>query len=373
MAKNTMGTKLPRKVEKKMQIVGEQIKLARLRRNLTMEQIADRATCSVLTLARIERGAPTVSIGIYARVLYALQLDDDLLLLAQEDKLGRALQDLQLKERYRASKKCHSSEEAKRIQRNKELKIQYASDLHLEFRENSHYLKENPLEVTGDILVLAGDIGYLGDDNYSKHPFWDWASEHYQQVIVAMGNHEFYKGYDIFTIHDGFDLEIRPNVHAYYNKVVNIEGVDIIVSTLWSRIQPADEDYVERSVSDFYRIRYKGHRFNADNFNAEHSRCLSFIQKAVANSEARAKVVVTHHVPSFALSSKDFEGSPINGAFTVELGDYIATSGIDFWIYGHSHRNINKNIGTTKCLSNQLGYVSQSEHTTFDPAAYIEV
>ncbi len=48
---------------------------------------------------------PTVSIGIYLRVLYALQLDDDILLLAQKDELGRTLQDLSLKNRERASKK----------------------------------------------------------------------------------------------------------------------------------------------------------------------------------------------------------------------------------------------------------------------------
>ena len=88
-----------------MKIVGEQIKLARLRRNLSVAQVAERATCSPLTVARIEKGTPTVAIGIYLRVLYALQLEDDILLIAQQDALGRQLQDLALTNRKRASKK----------------------------------------------------------------------------------------------------------------------------------------------------------------------------------------------------------------------------------------------------------------------------
>ena len=105
MAKNTMGTKLPRKLQQKMQIVGEQIRLARLRRDLSIAQVSERATCSPLTVSRIEKGVPTVSIGIYLRVLYALQLDDDILCLAKDDKLGRVLQDMNLRPRERASKK----------------------------------------------------------------------------------------------------------------------------------------------------------------------------------------------------------------------------------------------------------------------------
>lgn len=88
-----------------MQIVGEQIKLARLRRNLSVTQVAERATCSPLTVSRIEKGVPTVAIGIYLRVLYALQLDDDILFLAKDDELGRVLQDMNLTQRERASKK----------------------------------------------------------------------------------------------------------------------------------------------------------------------------------------------------------------------------------------------------------------------------
>lgn len=105
MSKSTMGTKLTRKLEEKMKVVGEQIKLARLRRDLSLTQVAERATCSPLTVSRIEKGTPTVAIGIYLRVLYALQLDDDILLLAKEDKLGRQIQDMELSTRHHASKK----------------------------------------------------------------------------------------------------------------------------------------------------------------------------------------------------------------------------------------------------------------------------
>lgn len=253
------------------------------------------------------------------------------------------------------------------------MKIQYASDLHLEFADNWRFLKEHPLAITGDILVLAGDIGYLGDNNYSQHPFWDWASDNYQQVIVGMGNHEFYKFYDVATLSDGYRLEIRPNVHSYYNAIVHLEKTDIIISTLWSHIKLEDDYFTEQSVTDFRRILYKGEILTFAEFNKEHEHCLNFIKKAVAESKAYYKIVVTHHVPSYQMLSPEFEGSAANGAFTVELSDYIKNSNIDYWIYGHSHRNIDKQIGDTWCISNQLGYVFGGEHKTFNSSKTIEL
>ena len=89
------------------------------------------------------------------------------------------------------------------------IKIQYASDLHLEFAENSRYIKSHPLKVVGDMLLLAGDIGYLGDDNYDKHPFWSWASDNFERVIVIPGNHEFYKQFDIEQLYNGWEYNIE--------------------------------------------------------------------------------------------------------------------------------------------------------------------
>lgn len=254
------------------------------------------------------------------------------------------------------------------------MKIQYASDLHLEFGENSKWLKENPLIPSAEILVLAGDIGYLGDANYKTHPFWDWASENFKQVIIVPGNHELYKFFDINELHEGWTMEIRPNVTAYYNCVVPLDDdTELVASTLWAKIPPTEEYLTERCVSDFKRIRNGKFRLSAQRFNEEHNRCKEFIEKAIEGSKAKNIIVATHHVPSFELMADEFRGSSINGAFTVELGDFIAGNRINYWIYGHSHRNIDKIIGKTRCVSNQLGYVFQDEHQSFRRVACIEI
>lgn len=98
-------TVLPKTAEI-LEQMGEQIKLSRLRRRLSAELVAERAGISRATLWNVEKGRPSVAIGIYAAVLHALgNMDSDLLLVAKDDELGRALQDLELPMRRRAPKK----------------------------------------------------------------------------------------------------------------------------------------------------------------------------------------------------------------------------------------------------------------------------
>ena len=86
--------------------MGDQIRLARLRRHLSAELVAERAGISRMTLSNIEKGSSSVAIGSYAAVLHALNgMDKDLLLVAKDDELGRKLQDLELPTRRRAPKK----------------------------------------------------------------------------------------------------------------------------------------------------------------------------------------------------------------------------------------------------------------------------
>ena len=92
--------------------MGEQIRLARLRRHLPSELVAERANLSRATVTAIEKGSPSVAIGSYAAVLQALNgLDKDLLLIAKDDELGRKLQDLALPQRQRAPRQHRKDEE----------------------------------------------------------------------------------------------------------------------------------------------------------------------------------------------------------------------------------------------------------------------
>ncbi len=79
-----------------MEQVGEQLKLARKRRKLTMNQVAERAGISRTTLFLIEKGDAAVAIGSYFNVLRTLGLAEDILKLGADDEFGQKLRDLEL-------------------------------------------------------------------------------------------------------------------------------------------------------------------------------------------------------------------------------------------------------------------------------------
>ena len=244
------------------------------------------------------------------------------------------------------------------------MKIQYASDLHLEFRQNKEFIKANPLAPNGDVLVLAGDIVPFAIMDKFKD-FFSYVSDNFQTTYWVPGNHEYYQ-FDAATKSGVLFENIKSNVFLINNSSVLHQDTKLIFSTLWSNISPANQWHIERGLSDFQVIKYNGFRLSAEWYNQLHNDSLSFITQEIQQINAGKTIVITHHVPTFLNYPKQYKGDVLNEAFAVELFDIIESSSIDYWIYGHHHSNTpDFKIGNTSLLTNQLGYVQQKENQLF--------
>jgi len=253
------------------------------------------------------------------------------------------------------------------------MKIQYCSDLHLEFNDNSFFLEKHSIIPKADILILAGDITYLRQDFY-KHPFFDYMSKNWKQVYWVPGNHEFYCGIDVNSYDFSEPIKIRDNISLVNNYSVKIDNIQFIFTCLWSKINKKYEKLVENMVSDFECIIIDGKKLTSNSFNQLHNESLNFLTKELKQNNNLKKVIVTHHLPSHECNHIDFISSKINSAFVTDLTDFVEKSNAHAWIYGHSHRNKQDfKIGKTQMLTNQLGYISQNEHNSFKLDKVIEI
>ena len=85
-------------------------------------------------------------------------------------------------------------------------------------------------------------------------------------------------------------------------------------------------------------------------------------------------MVITHHVPTLMHYPEQYKGDLLNEAFAVELHDFIEPSGIEYWLFGHHHQNIaDFKIGSTRLITNQLGYVKYNENAGFGIGRTIEM
>ncbi|MBN2778508.1 MAG: metallophosphoesterase [Bacteroidales bacterium] len=245
------------------------------------------------------------------------------------------------------------------------MKIQYCSDLHIEFPQNKKYLKDNPIKPIGDVLLLAGDIVVFTE--LEKHKdFFKYLSDNFRQTYWVPGNHEYYHS-NIVERSGSFSENILPNLTLANNMVFDEQGVKILLSTLWSKIRDRNHGMVEYNMNDFRVIRHNGWKLTADIFNKLHESCLKFITEELTKEKPKKTIVLTHHIPTYLNYPERFRNDILNDAFAVELYDLIHSDGPDYWIYGHHHQRIpDFDIGKTKLVNNQLGYVHMKESDGFE-------
>lgn len=250
------------------------------------------------------------------------------------------------------------------------MKIQYASDLHLEFRQNRKFITSfGGSEPSGDILVLAGDIMTFADIDFD---FLKWCSINFRDTYWLPGNHEYY-GSDLANRSGSFNEKYLSNVYIVNNTSVMVEDVKLVFSTLWTQISPYYSSLVRNGLSDFKAIKNHKRPFTVNDYNFLHNTALSYLKTELDNINGKT-VVVTHHCPTYQCINPIYKGKALNEAFHVELFDLIESFGPDYWIYGHNHYNVpDFEIGKTKLITNQCGYVQSGEHKNFNINKFIEI
>ena len=244
------------------------------------------------------------------------------------------------------------------------MKIQYCSDLHLEFPENKKLLEKNPIKPVGDTLILAGDIvPFAVLDQHLD--FFKYLSDNFKTTYWLPGNHEYYHS-DAISRSGSFTENILDNVHLVNNQVIKKNNTRFIFTTLWTQISKLNEWWIRKGMSDFHVIKFNNKLLSPDQYNQLHQDCNNFLHSALQNENPGQTIVVTHHVPTLYNYPAKYRGNTLNEAFAVELYDLIADSGISYWIYGHSHANTPQfKIAETIMLTNQLGYVTLFENAQF--------
>jgi len=261
-------------------------------------------------------------------------------------------------------------------------KFRICSDLHLEFEQ-----WELP-ELSTDsetVLILAGDIG-LATRESTYVPFIETVAARFQQVIMILGNHEFYHG-SINTAR--YDVEHClchvENFILLDDEVTEVGDVTVIGSTLWTdfnKNNPVLLEIARTSMNDYYQIRIGPNndpyqrRLTPIETSYLHNGHKIFIFEEIrkAKEQGRKVVVVTHHLPSFLSVDPQYTNSNLNGAYATELFDEIEELQPELWIHGHTHSSVDYKIIGTRVICNPRGYpVDIGLNTEFNPTLLVDV
>ena len=238
------------------------------------------------------------------------------------------------------------------------MKIQIASDLHLEFLRNLDP-KERLIEPAegADVLVLAGDIA---SGSKAVSMFKDWPTK---SVVFVSGNHEYY-GREIGDTQESMRDEAEAagiNFHYLENQSVVIDGVRFLGATLWTdyrlnkeMTQSQHMEHASARLNDHRRVYYIDEIFKAQDALEIHEESRAWLKTQLDEPFAGKTVVVTHHGPHPLSTHPRYINEPLNAAFVSDLSELLP--GADLWIHGHVHDSFDYLVGRCRVVANPEGY-----------------
>ena len=252
------------------------------------------------------------------------------------------------------------------------MRIQYISDIHLEFYKKLNSLP--PILVEAPVLVLAGDVGYPTLPIYWE--FLEQCSRDFKHVVLITGNHEYYHSNTSIKkgrilpipmmdelIRSELNRRALSNIHFLQNSSIVLEGIRFVGSTLWSLISHGSEMEVSVTMSDFTRS-FEGdmdvmNSLSVQTYNQMYDVSYDYIEETLKTESPEPTVVITHHLPSYKMIADKYAGSRINCAFASNTLEELASVGVQTpttWICGHSHTPADTIVEGVRCVMNPIGY-----------------
>ena len=254
------------------------------------------------------------------------------------------------------------------------MRIQYASDLHLEFDKESRHGDLRCLfdDVGADVLVLAGDI----DNIAHALTFAGRCAQELQiPAIFVAGNHEYY-GKDI-TEREAFQSYVKAGVHWLDKGSVIIDGVRFLGCTLWTdfcifgenETSDAIQDAEEWSA-DYSQSYMGGNPFRPGDAIALHREERAWLEGELEKPE-RKTVVVTHHAPHRNSIGMLYADEISTANFVSDLDALMGSERANAWIHGHTHDSFRYEVRGTHVRCNPRGY--PREHDLYKKEAFIDI
>ena len=252
------------------------------------------------------------------------------------------------------------------------MKIQIASDLHLEFGERPKP-PPNAFEPVPDrdVLVLAGDIGV-------DMQAWHFVREELaiSPVLYVPGNHEYYTHLARASVDANWSLAAsrHPDLHYLVGDGVTIDGVRFWgapwYSDLWGTTDPWDLATVHNGIADFWEPYNGGGEWTLSRHINHHLAQTDLL----AAQGGQVDVVVTHWPPTKEAIHPKFYGDSLNPYFVNDRESLVRQVGARLWISGHTHEAYDYRVGATRCIGNPTGYVGEPRQSRlFRPDRVVEV
>ena len=266
------------------------------------------------------------------------------------------------------------------------MKIQFVSDLHLEFR--SHNIR-NILTPSAPILCMVGDICACGtDEDFNKLiNFLSIFTVQFEHILHVAGNHEYYSSSDHRTSMNDIDKKLKKlnlkftNYHFLQNQLWEYKkgkkSFVFIGSTLWTFVPPDLHASIQSKMNDYQYIynedktsTNKNRKFKMQHIHKKHKSCVEFIKRAISAikecKENKSIILLTHHKPIFdTVKINDF-----TFAYENDLQELLQPP-IIVAAHGHTHQHYDKIINKVRVVSNPKGYIG--EKTGYIPTFTVDV